>query len=220
MEPNPEHSKKRSAHNPTHSNRGGIYDVDRLNEIPILSVCSHLNIPIEKKYGRRVWCKARQERTASTMLDLDKNTFYDYGAGGHGGDVIAFYAYVTGVSQGEAMKELGNVFGILPTDPRAGLYSHELTNFEWEKIGLYGDSASKNYSFDIERMPIDRCWELSEQFNMPMNALRKAYPEVYEKMLREKALPHLRELRNRYYLNIYGEYRFTAELGNTDLFYD
>ena len=219
MESKSDHPTKKPVYNDGRK-RGALYDTDRLKEIPILSVCSQLNIPIEKKYGRRAWCKVRQERTASTMLDLDKNTFFDYGDGGHGGDVIAFYAYVTGISQGEAMKELGNHFGIPSKDPRAGLKSNDLTNFEWSKIGLYGDRASKNYSFDVERLPIERCWELSEQFNMSMNDLRKAFPEVYEKMLREKALPYLRELRNHYYLNIYGEYRFALELGNTDLFYD
>lgn len=198
----------------------GLYDPDQLKEIPILSVCAHLSIPIEKHYHQKAWCKVRKERTASTCLNLDKNTFYDFGGGGEGGDVIAFYAYATGVSQGEAMQALGRTFGLTPLNPRAGLSSNELTFHEWSVIGIQGDRASKNFSYDLERLSIDRLWELSEYYNMPVNELRKKHPKTYERILRQKALPYLRTLRNMYYLDVYREYRLCVELKAPTLFQD
>lgn len=195
-----------------------FYDTQKLKEIPILAVCDHLNIPYEKPRQGKARCKIRNERTASAVLDLEKNIFYDYGGGGYGGDVITLYACVAGVSQGEAMKALGQAFGILPENLHAGMDTHDLTNYEWEAIGLYGDRASKNFSLDGLRMPIDRLWEISQKYSMPMNQLRKDHPKTYARVLKQKALPYVRSLCTEYYLLIYGQYRLCRELGNADLF--
>ena len=199
------------------SDKGCLYDTERLNEIPILSVCLMLNIPIEKKHSHRAMCKVRNERTASTVLYLDSNTFYDFG-GGTGGDVIAFYAYAAEVSQGEAMKALGQAFGVVPTNPRAGLRSNELTLYDWKHIGIYGERAAKNFIFNVDRMSLERLAEISEQYNMSMNELRKAHPRTYERVLKQKALPYVRTLRNTYYLNVYSLYCFYKNTGHPDLF--
>lgn len=199
------------------SDKGSLYDAQKLNEIPILSVCLMLNIPVEKKQSHRAMCKVRKERTASTVLYLDSNTFYDFG-GGAGGDVIAFYAYAAEVSQGEAMKALGQAFGITPTNPRAGLQSNELTLYDWKHIGIYGERATKNFVFNVDRLPLNRLAEISEQYNMSMNELRKEHPRTYERILKQKALPYVRSLRNTYYLNVYGLYCFYKNTGHPDLF--
>ena len=211
------YQKKDSSQKPT---KGWIYDPDRLNEIPILSVCTLLNIPIENKRTHRASCKVRQERTPSTVLYLDTNTFHDFGGGGAGGDVIAFYAYAAGVSQGEAMKALGQAFGIAPTDPRTGLDPNELSPFDWKRIGIQSDRATKNFIFNVERISPNRLWEISEQYNMPMNELRKKHPHTYERILKQTALPYVRAMRNTYYLNVYGLYHFYDIMGHPELFQD
>ncbi len=218
MQESTDDSRKRSASQPYKSTGSGFYDSKKLNEIPILAVCDHLNIPVEKVHSQKAWCKIRNERTASAVLDLEKNTFHDYGDGGHGGDVIALYAYATGVSQGEAMKALGQAFGIPPENLHAGLDTNALTNHEWMAIGIYGDRAIKNFTLDGLRMPIDRLYEISERYSMPMNQLRKEHPKTYERVLEQKALPHVRSLRTFYFLEIYHQYRLCRDLGSIALF--
>lgn len=197
-----------------------FYDPEKIKEIPILSVCELLNISVENKRYQRASCKARPERTASTTLYLDTNTFHDFGGGGAGGDVIAFYAYAAGVTQGDAIQALGQAFGITPIDPRAGLDPNELTHLDWKRIGLYGDRASKNFMFNVERLSPQRLLELSERYNISMNELRKKHPKTYERILKQSALPHVRALRNAYYLDVYNHYRFYNMMGRPDLFQD
>ena len=134
--------------------------------------------------------------------------------------MIAFYAYVTGMTQGDAIQALGQAFGVTPIDPHAGMDPYELTNLEWKRLGIYGDRASKNFIFHVDRLSPERLWELSEKFNIPMNDLRKQHPQTYARILKQTALPHVRALRNTYYLDVYGQYRFCASLGRPDLFQD
>lgn len=198
--------------------KGWIYDASKLKEIPIQSVCTLLNIPVERTHGHRAMCRVRQEHTPSTVLYLDTNTFHDFGGGGTGGDVIAFYAYAAGVSQGDAMKALGEAFDIAPANPRAGLQANELSPNDWKRIGIQSDRATKNFIFNVDRIAPERLWELSEQYNMPMNELRKKHPHTYERILLQTALPYVRALRNSYYLNVYGLYHFYDSLGHPELF--
>lgn len=192
-----------------------FYDLDILkSEISILEVCRLLNIEPEKVRGSTAWCKARKERTASTKLNLERNTFRDFGGGTDAhGSVIDFYMYVTGVPKKEAIQVLGQTFGIPQINPRAGLDPNELTNYDWKQIGLYGDRATKNFTFHVDRTPIERISELSERYAMPMNQLRKKHPKIYQRLLLEKAIPYVRTLKNEYLVSVYQRYRLAQEIG-------
>jgi len=68
-------------------------------------------------------------------------------------------------------------------------------------------------------MSIERMYEISEKYKMPMNELRKKHPKTYERLLKEKAFPFMRQLRNEYYLSIWGRYQTAKSIGNTNLFF-
>lgn len=194
-----------------------LYDLDIMkSEISILEVCRMLGIEPEKVRGSTAWCKARKERTASTKLNLERNTFRDFGGGTDArGSVIDFYMYVAGVPEKEAIQVLGKTFGIPQIKPRAGLDPNELTNYDWKQIGLHGDRATMNFTFNVDRTPIERICEISEQYAMPMNQLRKRHPKIYQRLLLEKAIPYVRTLKNEYLLSVYQRYRLAQEIGGT-----
>ena len=84
--------------------------IEQLKQIPILEVCSTiLNItPIKR--SNSYWCKCRpEERTASTRLYIEDNSFYDYGSH-EGGDVIELVRYTLGIDFVSAAKLLQEAF--------------------------------------------------------------------------------------------------------------
>lgn len=187
--------------NPT-SNPGNDY-IDKIKAIPILQVCQSLGIETVK-HGSRHWCKLRTEKDESALLNTDKspNTYIDFGGSNKEGDVIQFVADYKGTDRSAAIKHLASAFNIRYEKQNP----NELAIWEWKKIGLYGDIATKNFTFDLERQGIERVAELSEKYGMPMNELRKKHKKIYEQLLYDKALPHILDLRNNYYLSLINTY--------------
>ena len=198
--------------------RGNFYDLDKIKQIPIMDVCRNmLGLECVQRSGR-TWCKARQERTASTLLHLDSNTFHDFGSNTHG-DVIGLVSHSLGIDRKTAIEQLANAYHIEPENLRKDRDPNELTLWEYEQIGIAGDKATKNFDFDIERMPIERIQEISDKYWISMQDLRKQHPGTYEKILRQKALPFVRSLRNEYYLDLWSRYKTMCSIGNPDLFF-
>lgn len=198
--------------------RGKFYDFEQLKAIPILDVCRDLlGLELEHKHNGW-WCKLRGERTASALLHVDKNTFYDFGIS-TGGDNIELVKLHFDIDKKEAIQRLAEAFHIQPRTQQKARDSNELADWEWERLGLYADVATKNFVFDAERMSIERMYEISEKYKMPMNELRKKHPKTYERLLKEKAFPFMRQLRNEYYLSIWGRYQTAKSIGNTNLFF-
>lgn len=194
---------------------GRFYDFGKLKSIPILDVCTFLGIPVETR-GGKYWCKIRNERTSSVLLHTDKNIFYDFGSQ-EKGDNLQLTALVLDCPLKEAVDKLATHFGIEPEhrDPAA---PREISDWEYQIIGLYGDLATKNFSFNVERMSIPRLKEISDKYSMSMNELKRSHIKTYEKILVQKAVPHLRMLRDNYLLDLYQEYTFLREAGLESLF--
>lgn len=198
-------------------NHKPFYDLEQIKQIPIQEVCQRLGINLEKK-GGSFWCKLRSERTASTKLYTDSNTFYDFGSHERG-DNIGLVSTYNNVDRGEAITLIANAFGISPVNPRSGLGVNELTLWDYEKIGLDGQLATKNFDFDLIRQGIDRVSELSARYAMPMNDLKRSYSFIYARLLKQRALPYVRDLRNIYYMDLFGAYNLAKAVGSLDVFH-
>lgn len=196
---------------------GAFYDFDKVKQIPIASACTDmLGLSCEKR-GGNLWCKARNESEPSTILHTDTNTFYDFGTNEHG-DVIHFVSYVLGISQMDAVKRLADAFHIAPEDPRKGLDTNEVADWEYKKIGIAADRATKNFMFSMDSMTMERIAEISDKYAMPVSELRKKHKKIYEKILRQKALPYVKNLRNEYFLDVWAKYREICAFGNSTMF--
>lgn len=199
-------------------NSGAFYDLAQIKEIPIKDICRNfLGIDLVERSGK-TWCKTHNEKTHSTQLHENQNTFHNFGTGKHG-DNIELVAYVMNVDRKDAISLLADAYGIAPVNQRKGLTPNELTHFEYAKIGLYGDLATKNFVFDVDKMPYERICQISEKFAMPMNELRKKHPKTYEKVIKQKAYPYVRGLRNDYFLDLWSKYRTFCAVGNPSLFF-
>jgi len=191
------------------------YDISAIKEIPILSVADRMGIGVEKR-GKNYWCKVRQETVASVILHPDRNTFYDFGNQTHG-DVISFVRYAQNMTPGEAIRYLGENFDLTPSVSRQELLLRPLTNWEYRQIGLYGDLASKNIVFPIDKLSLDELCEMSQYYQMPMNKLAKKEPGVYRSLIRNKAEPYVENLRNSYFLDVWNYFHLCYALGDNSI---
>lgn len=194
--------------------RKPYYDIARIQDIPILEVCQQLGIPVQQK-GGKPWCKLREERTASTILHPENNTFHDFGANWHG-DAIDLVSDVRGVSKGDAIRFLAEVFHISPETPDRN--GNGLSDWEYRQIGIAGDLATKNFDFDLEHQGVESVMQLSQCYGIPMNDLRQRYPKVYEQLLRQKAVPFVKALRDDYYLEVFSRYSLAKGIGAEHVF--
>ena len=191
-----------------------FYDLEQLKSIPILEVCQTFGIPTFPK-GNKVWCKLREEKEPSALLHVENNTFYDFGLS-NGGDTIALVSSFLDIDRKSGIERLASAFGIEARNPRQGFASDALTDWEYSQIGLYGDLATKNFTFDLGRQSVERVSQLSSKYAMPMNELKKKHPQIFGQLLRDKALPFVRAMRNEYYLEIFSRYSLLKEMGNKD----
>lgn len=190
------------------------YDLTKIREIPIQDVCQSLGIQVQNR-GGRYWCKLRDERTASTILHPEKNTFHDFGSGQHG-DAIDMVSTVLGVGKGDAIRFLADTFHIAPEAEKQR--ETGLNDWEYRQIGLAGDLATKNMDFDLTRQSVEEVTQLSQRYGISMNDLRRQYPRVYEQLLRNKAVPYVKQQRYDYYLEVYTQGRLTKAVGAEQLF--
>lgn len=179
----------------------------RIKSIPITDICRHFGIQIEERGGKK-WCKIRDERTSSVLLrdDLMPNMYVDFGGSNRRCDVIQFVCEYKNMERKDAIKYLSDAFNIKME--RQNYYQrqnrdpNEVAFWEWEKIGLSGDMATKNFTFDFEKQSMEQVAEISAKYAMPMNDLRKKHPKIYEQLLWDQAIPFMRDLRNNYYLSV------------------
>lgn len=194
-----------------------FYNLEQLKSIPILDVCNVFGIVVERK-GGQLWCKVRPERTASAILHPENNTFHDFGTN-KTSDVIGLVSVFKGIDRGGAMRKLAEAFCISTSNPRGGLSDTELTSWEYKKIGLDGGMATKNFDFDLSRQDPSRVMELSLLYGMPMNVLKRQHTRIFEKLIRNRALPHIRDLRQDYYMEVFSHYNLARNMGSTGAFH-
>lgn len=169
-------------------------------------VCAAFGIPIE----RGNFIKLRlDENTASTKLYLNKGSghdrFYDFGS--HiGGDCINLVQEYTRCSWQDAIEAVADAFGIQPVNNFDYEQRGVLTDRQWAKLGVYGDMVSKNLDFDLERFSPESAAKYAAKYRMPVNELREKQPKFYiAAILRNRAFPHVYDLRNGYYMQIHSE---------------
>lgn len=199
-----------------------FYDIDKIKAIPIVEVCQLFGIRVDYK-GREPRCSIRSEdKTPSAVLHTVSggkysiNTYHDFG-NNETGDVISLACRMMGLDRSnnadryQAMEYLANVFHIAP-ESQAERNPGELTDREYRLIGLYGDRASKNFSFDPDRQSIEQMSAISEKYNMPLNEMKKAYPRLFVRLLKTIAIPALSRARNEYYMYVWGARQFTRSV--------
>lgn len=197
-------------------NRSRYYDLDQIKQIPILDVCNAFGVEIHNKSGKS-WCKVRPERTPSVILHPDRNTYHDFGTNETSDNIGLVSAYL-GVDRGEAIRFIGEAFNLVPVNPREGVQAGELTAWEYQKIGL-SYMASNNFEFDLFRQGQARVIELQLRYSMPMNVLKKNHPLIYERLLKQRAIPYVRDLRKDYYLEVFSQYNLAREIGSPQTFH-
>lgn len=197
--------------NPNH-----YYDLDQIKQIPILEVCSTFGIEVKEKSGKH-WCKVRPERTESVILHTDRNIYHDFGTT-QTSDNIGLVSAFFNVDRAKAIRMLGEAFHILPVNPREGLQTGDLSVWDYEVIGLDGKMATRNFDFDPTRQDPSWIMQTSLRYAIPMNILKKTNRGIYEKLLWNRAIPHVRELRQDYYLEVLSQYQLAKAIGSQDVF--
>ena len=195
------------------------FDLNEVKNIPILDVCDYLNLSVQKK-GKNYWCRVRPEKTPSVILHTDNNTFYDFGNAEHGSN-IDLVCYATGLSFSEALQALGEAFHLHPEHRYSAQKRYRVMSIaDYARIGLYADLATKNFTFPVERYSIERLMKIEQRYKMTMNELRQKHPKIYERIIKEKAIPCVNRLRNLYYLDIWKYYNFLETFKRSYLFYE
>lgn len=183
-----------------------FYNLEDLNSISILDVCQRFGVPIERR-GSVYFCKLRSERTASCKLYLNNadghDSFYDFGSS-VGGNVIKFVSECLNCNFQTAIEELANAFNVEPVNNSEYFNRNELTDLEWQKIGVYGDLATKNFDFDLDKFSYESTQKYAEKYSMSVNQLRREYPYKYAvDIIKKRAIPHVYSLRNNYYFHLH-----------------
>lgn len=79
------------------------YDISLIKNVPIERVLGIAGMKIERGYFRRT---CRDEKTPSTYIYKNKNTWTDFGDSNKSGDVIDLYQEIYKVNLHQALKEL------------------------------------------------------------------------------------------------------------------
>lgn len=189
-----------------------FYDLEQLKSIPIHEVAQAFGVQV-KKAGNDYWCAIRDERTPSCKLYTKTNSFCDFGAANYGGDTIELTRFLNSCSSRyEAMEVLAQAFGIQPEQQSGNL--RKLPSIrQFAKIGIYGDVATKNFDFHIEKYGVEGAQKISKKYHMTVEKLSELYPDVYHNMLRAKAVPYVHALRNAYLNNLRFCYDTTINFG-------
>lgn len=196
-----------------------FYNLDEVRSLSILDVCHAYGIEVSTRGN---FIKLRDEKTASCKLYFgdgnDNDSFYDFGSH-QNGDVIKLVSVYTGCSWQEALESLASTFGIAPVNNTQYMDRNELSDLEWRKLGVYGDRATKNFDFDLEKYSIESVQRFSDKYGIPVNQLRKEYPNKYMyDIIKKRAIPHVYRMRNDYYFHLYNHLSAQLSiLGHFDL---
>ena len=190
-----------------------FYSEDRIREIKALPLTDVLQslYGIEVKKG---WCAIRGERTPSCKI-YSNNTWCDFGDGNNGGDTIKLVQTMDECDWYTAVRKLADAYHIEPENI-SGAPDNSLSDYEWMKLGLYPDMATKNMDIDIERFGIEAVLSYTEKYRMSMNALRKADTKTYHRILQDRVLRPLEIERNSYYSWVLSRYELRKSIGGED----
>lgn len=184
-----------------------FYNLDDVRNISILDVCEQYGVLVQKQ-GKSYFCKLRDEKTASCKLNINTrygyDTFKDFGSGAYG-DVITFVQELRGHKDWQdALDDLAQTFNVQPQNNTDYMQRNELTDLEYKKIGIYGDLATKNFDFDLEKFSLESAENYAKKYTMSVNELRQKHPNKYlYEVLMKRAFPHIHKLRHEYYFGLH-----------------
>ena len=196
------------------------------DELKRLSEKINTEVPIEDVLAlhgiypnAKGWYSLRPEDdTPSAHIDKEKrygNTIHDFGAENNTFGCCSFTAWYRGISYKEATILLAENFGY--EVPIAGKKEKTdiISNWEWEQINIQPDMASKNMDHYPEKYGTERTMEYADKYRMSMNELKKEDIKVYERIIRSRAIPHVLEMRNQYYRDIYSEFSLSTAVDSS-----
>lgn len=185
------------------------YDLDIIREIPLQNVLEDYGI----KVNRAGFFSIRAESAPSAKLYETTNSWFDYGLN-KGGGVIQLVMELNDCSKKEAIMKLGSDYNIPYVGSEAGIdKSKHLSQTQYQLIGIQGDRAGKNITFDFQKYTEEQNRRLSAKLAIPMNELFNRYPKSYEKILQQKAVPYVIQQRHSY---LYALHLYEQSSKNSD----
>lgn len=165
------------------------YDIKSLKSIPIPDVLARFGIGV----NHAGFFAIRNEHTPSAKYYRNTNTYCDFGMHNDGGDVLKLYAVLAGLDMRDAIEKMAIDFGVLPEE-----YNHDeiqLSDSQWQLIGLYGDMASKNMTFDFEHYSLSTNYRFAQKYHISMNELKKRDLRRYENIIVSRAIPYVERMK-------------------------
>ena len=165
------------------------YDIKSIKSIPIPDVLARFGIEV----NHAGFFAIRNERTPSAKYYRNTNTYCDFGMHNDGGDVLKLYAVLAGLDMRDAIEKMAIDFGVLPEE-----YNHDeiqLSDSQWQLIGLYGDMASKNMTFDFEHYSLSTNYRFAQKYHISMNELKKRDLRRYENIIVSRAIPYVERMK-------------------------
>ncbi len=182
---------------------GNYYNIEELKSVNIFDILRDYGIAVDKNGFFAI----RNERTPSCKIYAKTNSFYDFGAAS-GGNVINLVEKLEKCTRVEAMEKLAFMYGIEPVN-KAGMGPEKirLTDSQYAMIGIAGDKATKNMTFDLE-LDIDELKKISDKYMMPMNELKEKYLPMYETIISTVAIDEINRRRKNYIEDMHYDYVF------------
>lgn len=170
------------------------YDFEKINEIPLKDICIQYGIDL-KETSTGFMGKARNEKTPSFSISKTKGVWSDFGTGESGKTSISLVQYLeNGIDYKLAVEKIANMFGIEAESPgNQGWFG--LTNSQYKEIGVYGERVTMNLDIDLSKISIEKAEELDEKYGISMVELAEKNPNLYDMIIKNKALPLIKGLR-------------------------
>lgn len=177
------------------------YDFERINEIPLKDICYQYGIQL-KETSTGFMGKVRNEKTPSFSISKAKGVWSDFGTGESGKTPISLVQYLEGgIDYKLAVEKIANMFNLESESPgNKGWIG--LTNSQYKEIGVSGERVTLNLDIDLSKISIEKAEELDDKYGIPMVKLAEENPKLYDMIIKNKALPLIKELReNFHYMN-------------------
>lgn len=193
-----------------------FYDLDDLKEIPIEEICEAYGIRVYN-HNNSLWFSIRNEKAPSVKIYPKTNTFCDFGDTKLSGDGIRLVAILEGIDNTKAIERLANLFGIRPINEYNFSNQYDLTDRQYWKINIRGESAFDNLTVPVVlALPPEILPELYDILSVPMSTLRITNNEIYHLLIKATALPYVKEKKNDYYRRCFTQDLFYKEM-NLDI---
>lgn len=164
-----------------------FYDIDKVKEIEIETVCELYGIDLRRK-GQNLWGKIRNEKTDSFSINPAKNIWRDWGMA-EGGDVISLVSKLESTSYAEAIKILGSRFDI-PTEDKLEEYKSLPTPNQFKEIDINSTRVSLNLDINLETSTVEEVEKMysDKKYSLTMYELSKTDKELYHQIIDKKSL--------------------------------